>query len=63
MNVYELTKNIANVLKDLYNFVYNLLFYQIDLFGLQFTIIESLGILAGAGLAIYVTIKIISIFA
>lgn len=63
MNIYELTKDIANVLKDLYNFVYNLLFYQIDLFGLQFTIIESLGILAGAGLAIYVTIKIISIFA
>ena len=63
MNLYELTKDIANVLKDLYNFVYNLLFYQIDLFGLQFTIIESLGILAGAGLAVYVTIKIISIFA
>jgi hypothetical protein len=63
MNIYELTKDIANVLKDLYDFVYNLLFYQITLFDLQFTIIESLGILAGVGLGIYVTIKIISIFA
>lgn len=62
MNLFELTKSISQVLSELYNFVNNLLFYRITLFDMSFTIIESLGILATAGIGIYVTIKIIGIF-
>lgn len=62
MNLYEIFKSISNVIADTYEFVRKLLFYRIELFDLDFTIIESIGVIAAVGLGVYVTVKIISIF-
>lgn len=60
MNLYDTIQDVANVLSDLYNFLVNLLTYEINLFGSTFQVIELIGYLAVAGLAIYVFAVIVT---
>lgn len=60
MDTYGLIHDIANVLNDLYNFLVNVLTYEVNLFGATFQVIELVGYLAVAGLAIYVVAVIVS---
>lgn len=64
MNLFEVFKTVANMLSDLYDFCYNLIYYDVGLewFGSSLYVWELLGYFAGAGIVTYITIKLISIF-